>query len=876
MTFEQDTRQQQIEELEQFREGEENHQSPKESETVFEHPDHTFQRLSSDEEEISSHESVTVVKPNKLNSLVLPSQTFNDQLMSHHGEDTEEQAAQNQDLKKIEKSSQEEQETTRVQITELNNLQKMQENEQFQKDLDMIIKRLDQASHQPPSTEKEISSYNFQREEHSHKQGTQSQKLDKIEKLIQEEQEKSMFNDPQQIVQNEQLKLISKFFNLQNVEDKEFIISKRAEDTTRSELLPSTITQTHLAKFKAKNSVYTINDIELFVNKWNEIVDNGCNISEEMWIVYNKIQESNGNPLCALKYLTKSDYYLRYYNELNDGIRELSKINRFTPIYAKYLKFMNPEIPNFQPRDIRSNHEIEILDKLYFLISNEKNGSNYLVRNYSGKIDRKWNPGGYQSSAFKRFKVFEELFTEKIILNSLPTNIKYYIVKTLNSKVPGPKIGDTFISEPRGGRIYLVKGPKYVYRLKVDKETIDEVMQYVYLKYLPGNSWTGGTKVGGTRGRFVKYLKQYNLIFLEDLIDSSVDLTVENFNFKIGVCNKSKALKSFVEKVTNVLKWFDENGNLLTINEKFWQFVKNATNESKRSRYKKIISAGMLAKIWQKSLLENVEFLDINYDLKTANLAGFGNISRLPKIFWNENMKDGITRVIAAIMQDKKVRVIINQKTGLNLTENVKLLETGHICGSYSLISKPDLMTYNIRGDRLGKAIELYQIKRMREIGRGSEYISADDYLLDLLKTIDYIDPTLKNTIIPFQVEILKAGNVVSRLGPLEHHTVILSYWGNTSEKARRIGDIVSSMHNIAFTDTRKKNPIERDVLIQESLNRMKEGMNLLNGTTLYEVSRKRLNQIIDSFDLTRGHLFFLRSAFIEVMKSCYSDFVYT
>lgn len=795
--------------------------------------------------------------------------------MVHHGEGTEEQAAQNQDLKKIENSSQKEQGTTKVQNI----------------DLDIIIKRFDHVSHQSPSIEKGIflskgatnenfkqqtlsktstqtsnRQHNLEWEENTLEQGTGNQKLDKIEKPI---QEKSIYNDPQQIDQHKKLTLKTKYTNLQNVEDREFLISKGAESTTKSELLPSTITQAHLEKFKAKNSVYTINDIVLFVNKWNEIVDSGCNVSEEMWKVYNKIQKFNGNPLCALKYLTKSDYTLRYYNEMNDGIRELSKINRFTPIYAKYLNFMNPELPSFQPRDIRSIHEIEGLEKLYFLISTEKDGSNYLVRNYSGKNERKWNPGGYQSSAFKRFKVFEKLFTEKIKLNSLPTNIRSHIIKTLNSKVPGPKIGDTFISKTRGGRIYFVKGPKYVYRLSEDKETIDEVMQYLYLKYLPGNSWTGGTRIGGTRGRFVKYLNQYNLIFLEDLIDSSVDLIVENSNFKIGVCNKSKALKSFVEKVTKTLKWYDENGNFKPIDEEFWQFVKNAKNKSKRSRYKTIISAGMIAKIWQESLLENVEFLDINYDLKTAKLAGFGNISKFPKIFWNENMKDGITRVIAAIMQDKGVRMIINQKTGLNLTENVKLLETGHICGSDSLISKPDLMTYYIREDRLGKAIELYQIKRMRDIGRGNDYISADDYLLDFLKTIDYIDPTLNNTIIPFQVGILKAGNAVSKLGLLEHHAVILSYWGNTSEKACRIGDIVSSMHNLAFTDTRKKDPIEKNVLVQETLNRMKEGMNLLNGTIHYEVSRKKLQQIIDSFDLTRGHLFFLRSAFIEVMKSC-------
>ena len=123
MAFEQDTRQQHKEELEQLQRMEENRQFQeeldtiiarlenkqfqKDLDTIIERLDHESQQPHSSKKEIFSHESITEEEPVQLSSLEKTTQTFDNQFISHHEENTKEQATENKNLEKIEKSMQE-------------------------------------------------------------------------------------------------------------------------------------------------------------------------------------------------------------------------------------------------------------------------------------------------------------------------------------------------------------------------------------------------------------------------------------------------------------------------------------------------------------------------------------------------------------------------------------------------------------------------------------------------------------------------------------------------------------------------------------------------------------------------------------------------
>jgi len=175
MSFEQDTHQKHIEEREQhqkMKENEqfqqeldeiiarlENEQFQQELDDIIERLDQQSQQLPSVDQEPAPYDSATEGEPKQLYSLEKQTQTFDDQSISHHEENTEEQRTQDQNLEKIEKLLQEGQETTKDQKVEHDYLQKMKKNEQFQKDLDMIIERLDQASYKPHLVDKEKISH---------------------------------------------------------------------------------------------------------------------------------------------------------------------------------------------------------------------------------------------------------------------------------------------------------------------------------------------------------------------------------------------------------------------------------------------------------------------------------------------------------------------------------------------------------------------------------------------------------------------------------------------------------------------------------------------------------------------------------------------
>ena len=211
MAFEQKTRQQHIEELEQLQKQKENERIQQELDLAIarieneqiqrdldaaiehlenesskhdhnmtiEHQDQASQPPTT-EEEVSSLDTVMEENSEQLNSVETSLQSSGDQSKLYLKESKEEQTTQNQDLIKTENSIQEEQEynsrvftngalnfkssiqdAVRNQQEELNQLQRMEEYHPFEQHPDAITERSDQATQQPAMTTEELSSQDF-------------------------------------------------------------------------------------------------------------------------------------------------------------------------------------------------------------------------------------------------------------------------------------------------------------------------------------------------------------------------------------------------------------------------------------------------------------------------------------------------------------------------------------------------------------------------------------------------------------------------------------------------------------------------------------------------------------------------------------------
>jgi len=619
-----------------------------------------------------------------------------------------------------------------------------------------------------------------------------------------------------------------------------------------------------------------ITKVTTFVEIWNDLTKKEIKINDIMYSIFNIIQFNYGNPLIAIKYNKNNEYLLRNYDSYWKEVeKEFKNIKKFSPIFHEYLLMRNPNLNRLFPRSYRKRHLIKGLDEVFILIQNKKGNTPYFVRNYRSLGS--WNPRGYESNIFKgkgTGKTIETLFLHKISINDLTSTERADIIETLNSKVPGPKIGS--LVKYKSKRSYKVEGPKYVYKFKYQIKKIDEMMHYLWWIFI-GGDWAKGTLAPAQR-ELNDYLKEKRINFIEDIQRNSIKVASNLETFEIYVVDKSKALKSFVEKLAFEIGWMNEKGLIKEISAVFWDLINNYTLPGKKN---KVISTIKLGRLWQESLLEHLEILNKKYSVREASIADLGPISKKPMEFWDEGRKDSFTRVIAAMIQDKVVREKIREKIGIKLVLNVKVVESGHFRGKKSLPSKPDLLIYRKRNRTIFNLIEQVQVKIKRPIGYGVGEIKIDDFLLDFLKTIDYIGEKEGSNIIPYQIEVIKMKETLNNKTDcaISSNAAILSYWEKTSIQGRRIGDLISAIYLSGWGgNKRKQNELLKDVssLLAECTKQMFSGTDLLMGTERIPLNAKQIELIIDSLEINpiEGSTKFLRKALITTLKEIYEVFV--
>ena len=556
MAFEEDIHQQHNEELEQLQKQKENEkfqreldeiiarleneQFQKELDEIIEHLDEQIsqheenteeqvidnqvsQQLATVEEEPASHDSVTEEELNQQNMIENPTQIFDVQLLSHPNEEIEERVAQNQDLQQIgdliqESTSQHlpnrvlvsessHQETTRDQKEELNKLQWIEKNHQFQQDLDVIIERLDQ----------KIS----QNEENKEEQETQNPDLKRTDRSSQEEHETTFQHSPngildytpQQALQTkidqecrEQLEVTGTIESKQEILRDQ--VKHRKEERVKEELTdkaPTTATSLtselntkkkvlnplNLEKEnssitnKQKNNVDSIiglgkrcietdeiYDYQLFVEKWNEHISYGNTATKEMYEIYNVIQQTHRSPLRRFRLDTEEYYRVGYYYDLAEKLESfIEKRTLFpTKLYEYWLR-MRGQIEEKKPF-------------LEFDIQNPRSG--VIERWYIPNRKYHWNPNyayTYNPNAPQNRKTSGA----GMVINFL---MKEYPIKNDETRDIQRSIVNTLRKQGHSGRTNSKYWFKTIYKLKYETGLVDEVFSNTFWKnYTLNPSW---------------------------------------------------------------------------------------------------------------------------------------------------------------------------------------------------------------------------------------------------------------------------------------------------------------------------------------------------------------------------------------------------
>ncbi|MHA2245612.1 MAG: hypothetical protein ACXADY_11665 [Candidatus Hodarchaeales archaeon] len=585
-----------------------------------------------------------------------------------------------------------------------------------------------------------------------------------------------------------------------------------------------------------------------FTQKWNEFVNNN-RVTENMWIVYNKIQTSCNYPFRRFKHIkqiTTNQHTIKYYNDLANSIEKLfERRGRFpTSLFETWFTFR--EIKKGSPPFIK----IKIMNPLTGL--NEQ----YYLPN----VDYHWNknPTYKKSNIQKTNKdrtgirmVMDTIMEEIPIKDSQTKIIRKLIIKELRSKgFCGRKKADVWF--------------KHVYKMKYDNILVGEILeQYFWREYDSNRLWEDRGYLSRTKHlhELISHYKEKGRRF-KNFSKDLVDLAITD-NFKIALIDKSSILEEIFRDLREYTGIHEDISK-----EIFWNSVKNQ------------VSTQRLARIIQKNKIRNLIRLNPSYSIKEARLDYHPDITGKPKQFWNESLNNGITRFSAAIIQSRKIRRSINKKIAeenklgaLNLMGNTLVEDHwGRDKGNGNVITYPDCISYEItERAKKGNAVEFIQNKIAREISGGhTGNITARNYFLDFFKSIGNRND--ETGVIKFQLELIPKGETLGGLinDQLHENLCIISYWGRSTKEIQRIGEITNAFVLGRF----EENITSKDELVNFIMTKLNQGESALNGTKLESVGKKVIDGHVSSLEPLENltPTTFHKDWFIEIMRRYEKD----
>lgn len=586
----------------------------------------------------------------------------------------------------------------------------------------------------------------------------------------------------------------------------------------------------------------SIEEMEIFLKRWDHVVDDGIKPTVDMWKLYNAIQETYGKPLTAVKYSDDTGHRIKKYGEITETLKEMT--NSFQRAYRDYHEWLifRKKLPgNCALIEIYITNPDTSLTETWYIANRQS----------------KWNPKGIERSSFevnKRNFIRDSGFFEEVQLSSTGL-VKYDPILKKTTRIRNP-IKEALVTQlevhPDFGYLRASKRPKWfvnAYQLKYDADLVDEYLEILF--------WT-------------------------KLSQKKLDL---DSTFKVALKKHYEQIGRYVQHVTNdivpteLTKGFDiylvdKSCSLLNLFDGLDNFVARSIHNDLVSWWfaiKQKVSAADLARVIQKAKMSSLHRVPITYNLEEANLSQFGPLTDNPIRFWTEQYPDGISAMIAAMIQDQRMRNAITKfskelyKIGtLDLSRNViSEIIWAHDATDANVATLPDNIT---RLTLSGEASEIIQNKLLRKIGDGTKEansITPRSYLLDWLKTTGNYDPLTGKTI-NLQIEIIRKGETLGGLTNITktNNALILSYWGGITVEIGRIAE-VSQLIRIGryydkITDAEKLSDY-----VLDGLNRGRKSLGF--SRHLGMKTQKLVTNLIDK-SIKVGETKFLRNIILEIL----------
>ncbi|MHA2202343.1 MAG: hypothetical protein ACW991_01520, partial [Candidatus Hodarchaeales archaeon] len=464
-----------------------------------------------------------------------------------------------------------------------------------------------------------------------------------------------------------------------------------------------------------------------------------------------------------------------------------------------------------------------------------------------------FNPWGYHYRTF----LLKERSTAYNLINKLMEEVP---IETISLSKITDQLREVF-PDSQGN----YGAPTKVYRFKHSLTKIDKALSYNLYRSIKGKRLSRCAEIAN---RLIEYHEAAGSNIKR--IVSSFKKISDNLSFDIYSLNKSNALNDIINEIKRDTKeqgYYKEiSFDKINSNDKlFW---KNA---------RKAITLHRVADIFQKAELDNLRPLNYSYNIKKIFGSGLGEINPEIGYFWNENLKEGFTRVMAAMLGDPDVRRNISNQTELKLLDRVISEEVGH-SHQINIVTKPDVILYkHNNNEKTGRAVNSVQIKKISKLGQNRGELDTLDYIVDFLKTFSYSDVDNKAmNLRRLQIYAIAQGDKCNDLTRLaeKNNIAIIAYWGNGCTEANGISDLFSALRLENYTKEGKCLNKKIDELVPQIQKRLSEGSQILNGTRIDPVSSEQIHDFVKKIGTRKTIYKMVHEMLFSTLETYHKDFI--
>ena len=430
----------------------------------------------------------------------------------------------------------------------------------------------------------------------------------------------------------------------------------------------------------------------------------------------------------------------------------------------------------------------------------------------------KFNNGGLSPASFKPGGTRRALFD--YLMNSFH----------LPSKKSNQRIKSSFengIKKTLGLKGFVNIQNSSVYELKFSKKRIDEFLEDIFWRFFEIKKYDWRSEWNKGKSPVLNRIYQYYELKGRSFIESGISPDLTGPKFIIYLTDQSRKVKALKRVIIdkNLLSYCKDN------------FI-NLYNEFQNINHSRIvaISNGITFGTLQSN---SIQF-------------GFGKLTSQFTKFATESNKEGITRAIAVIVQNKDFRMkcteISKKHHFLNFLDLSKVVRAEEKWGNIvtngrNTMDFPDIVTFC---ETTGVAKEKIQLKVLPFIPTKFIRYRYEEIISDYLKSISCYDPVTNTGLVSFRIEYIPPNTFIKSLSNSHSndHKILVHYWGNLDSKFQRLGEIYNSIRIAIYNH----NIIKENEIIRFVKKKLRSGKEMLSGRELLEIDEELILELFSIY----------------------------